>query len=164
MTMKREKNDDKADSPKNKPRGARVTGRFSGRPFNDENIGIPIRRLRRDRIRVTHRAVEIIERHLRRFVADLEKPERVMIARLRLIADRKLAAAEQDLNFYAHELREFVRYRRLGFETGRGDDWSLWNDLHTATLEDYGLREKDDSGNYSLYHIEAVKYFPAGRR
>ena len=82
-----------------------------------------------------------------------------MLERLRRIADGKIRATKQDLNFYAHELREFARYRKLGFESGRGADFELWNNLHTATLEDYGLREKDDKGGYSLYHQSAGKFF-----
>jgi hypothetical protein len=49
-------------------------------------------------------------------------------------------------------LREFVRYRQLGWRTGQplGDDamHELWNNTHTATLEDYMLRE----GPGVLYH------------
>ncbi len=37
----------------------------------------------------------------------------------------------------SHELRESVRDRRLGFPTGAGDDYELWNNAHTATLQDY---------------------------
>ena len=71
-----------------------------------------------------------------------------MVARLRAIASGKLEATAADLNFYTHELREFVRYRRLGFTTGAGDDYVLWNNAHSATLADYGLVE----GPGVLYH------------
>ena len=80
-----------------------------------------------------------------------------MLNRLRKITDGKLSATTQDLNFYAHELREFARYKWLGFAAGQGDDYELWNDLHTATLEDYGLRENlDDLYENPLYHWEAA--------
>lgn len=145
-----------------KPFGARVVGKYSGRPFDRAEIGIPIRRLSSKNIRVKHHAIDVIEKHLHRFTPDLELPERIMLERLRRIADGNLSAAKQDLNFYAHELREFARYRKLGFADGRGADFELWNNLHTATLEDYGLREKDDKGGYSLYHQSARKLFSAG--
>ncbi len=57
-----------------------------------------------------------------------------------------------DLNFYTHELREFVRYRQLGFATGGGDDYDMWNNAHSATLADYGLVE----GPGVLYHPSVV--------
>lgn len=78
-----------------------------------------------------------------------------MIERLRTIADGWIEPTAADRNFYSHELREYVRYRSLGFESGQPDDPDLarefWNNAHTATLEDYGLRE----GPGVLYHPEA---------
>ena len=48
-----------------------------------------------------------------------------------------------------------MRYRRLGWRTGQPLDHeaarTLWNDTHTATLEDYGLNERGDP----LYHPDA---------
>lgn len=137
--------------------GAKVLGQFSLRPYNPTKIGIPIRRLSSRRIGVAHHAIDVIEKHLQRFLYPLAMPERVMLNRLRKIADGKFSASAQDLNFYAHELREFARYKWLGFATGKGDDYELWNDLHTATLEDYGLRENlDDLYENPLYHWEAA--------
>jgi hypothetical protein len=56
--------------------------------------------------------------------------------------------SQEDLNFYTHELDEFQRYKNLGFETGLPDDphaqQELWNNAHTAALEDYGLKEVVD--------------------
>jgi hypothetical protein len=58
-----------------------------------------------------------------------------MIDRLRLIANGDIPATQIDRNFYSHELREFVRYRRLGWENGLPADknlqLSLWNNTHT---------------------------------
>lgn len=75
-----------------------------------------------------------------------------MVQRLREVAAGQLLPTRADLNFYAHELREFVRYRRLGWRTGQSPGaeamYELWNNAHTATLEDYGLRE----GPGILYH------------
>ena len=64
-----------------------------------------------------------------------------------------MEATQADKNFYTHELREYVRYRKLGAATGHGDDRELWNNAHTATLEDYGLKE----GTGVLYHPDAEK-------
>lgn len=75
-----------------------------------------------------------------------------MVARLKQIAAGQLEATASDINFYTHELREYVRYRRLGWLTGEPLDleeaYKLWNNAHTATLEDYGLKE----GDGVLYH------------
>ena len=74
-----------------------------------------------------------------------------MLQRLRDIANGKLNPTQADLNFYSHELRESVRYRNRGYRTGQPDGdaaYDLWNNAHTATLEDYGLRE----GRGVLYH------------
>jgi hypothetical protein len=66
-----------------------------------------------------------------------------MLQRLRDIVAGRVRWTSFDLNFYTHELREFVRYRRLGWQTGQPPDpdmaYSLWNHTHTAALEDYGL-------------------------
>jgi hypothetical protein len=85
-----------------------------------------------------------------------------MMARLRGIQAGEMPPATEDLNFYTHELREFVRYRQLGFESGlpeappgwqapNGSDFAreVWLNTHTATLDDYGLPLKS---NDLLYH------------
>ena len=54
-----------------------------------------------------------------------------------------------DLNFYTHELDEAGRYARLGFGPESGVDlgspemYDVWNDVHTAALEDYGISGAD---------------------
>jgi hypothetical protein len=63
-----------------------------------------------------------------------------------------MEATSADMNFYTHELRESVRYRKLGHPTG-DPGYDLWNNTHTATLEDYGLTE----GPGVLYHESVVK-------
>lgn len=85
-----------------------------------------------------------------------------MVGRLRGIQAGEMPAAVEDLNFYTHELREFVRYRQLGFESGlpkappgwqprNGSDFArdVWLNTHTTTLDDYGLPLKSDP---FLYH------------
>jgi hypothetical protein len=86
-----------------------------------------------------------VEGHLARFGPDATNE--ASIARLREIAAGRLQPTQYDLNFYSHELREFVRYRRLGWATGRPADaeaaYDLWNHAHTATLEDYPITDAD---------------------
>ncbi len=84
--------------------------------------------------------------------------------------DNELSPTKQDLNFYAHELREFVRYRNLGFAEGGGADFEMWNNLHTATLEDLGLLQsrkyrkcvKSKIISYSLSVIPKKKHLLFG--
>jgi hypothetical protein len=79
-----------------------------------------------------------------------------MIDRLHRISTGEIQATDVDRNFYAHELRESTRYSRAGWSTGVPADekirFSLWNDAHTATLEEYGLNGEND-----LYHPEALR-------
>jgi len=79
-----------------------------------------------------------------------------MIQRLRDIAADRLQPTQVDRNFYSHELRESVRYPRLGWRAGQPNNdiaaYELWNNAHTATLEDYGLRE----GPGVLYHLSIL--------
>lgn len=123
--------------------GYSVWGR---RPFDPDAAGGPIRSLSTDGARITDKGVDVVERHVARFGPDA--PNEGMIARLREISAGRLQPEPVDLNFYTHELREFVRYRQLGFPSGAGMDSVLWNNAHTATLADYGLVE----GPGVLYH------------
>lgn len=76
-----------------------------------------------------------------------------MVLRLRDVAGGRMAPEPVDLNFYTHELREFVRYRQLGFRTGAGGNYELWNNAHTATLADYRL----ESHVGLLYHPSVLR-------
>jgi hypothetical protein len=93
--------------------------------------------------------------HLSRFGGDAAND--YMIGRLRRILAGEISAEPVDLNFYAHELRELARYRNLGWPTGQPADMlearDLWNNAHTATLEEYGL----SGGINDLYHPEAIR-------
>jgi hypothetical protein len=139
-----------------RPPGAR--GPISGREFDPAAAGGPVRRLTTARITITDRGIDVIERHVARFGPD--PANQAMIRRLRDIVEGRLPATLADLNFYARELREFVRYRRQGFSTGAGDDYDLWNNAHTAALEDYGLNELDADGNRNLFHPDAWPLLP----
>jgi hypothetical protein len=122
------------------PSGRHVS---SSREFDPDKAGGPILNLNTDKIRITHLGINVAEKHISRF--GLDKANQVMIERLRRIARGELKPTVQDKNFYAHELREFVRYRKCGYETGQPltdeAQYELWNDTHTASLEDYGLNE-----------------------
>ncbi len=97
----------------------------TGREFDPTQAGGPVRQLSTARIRVTERGIDALERHISRFGND--EANQVMVDRLRRIARGVTEWTQHDLNYYSHELREFVRYRRQGFPTGAGDDYDLWN-------------------------------------
>ncbi|WP_242046597.1 hypothetical protein [Cylindrospermum sp. FACHB-282] len=119
-------------------------GAISGRPFNPSKAGGKILELSYRKVKITNKGADIVEAHVRRFnpVGDEEIK---MVERLRKIAANELVAEPVDLRFYTHELREYLRYKQLGYPTGQPDDpdaaYELWNNAHTATLEDYGLKE-----------------------
>ncbi len=69
-----------------------------------------------------------------------------MLQRLKDIAAGKLEPTVFDKAFYSHELREAARYRIAG--SPFGDPNPLWNDLHTATLKDYGITNEA----FDLFH------------
>jgi hypothetical protein len=136
------------------PREFGARGLISGREFEEALAGGPIRNLTTGRIRVTDRGIAVVEGHVARFGPDAANNQ--MIQRLRDIASGRIQPTQVDLNFYSHELREFVRYRRNGFPTGvpQGADarHALWNATHSATLEDYSLRGLLQD----LYHPDAI--------
>jgi len=132
--------------------GAR--GPVSGREFDPTAAGGPIRQLNIDAVRITDGGIQLVEQHLARFGPD--RANEIMLGRLRQIARGNTNPTVQDLNFYAHELDEFARYRELGWETGQPASpevaYELWNNCHTAALEDYGLREVvTDAANKPVY-------------
>jgi hypothetical protein len=72
-----------------------------------------------------------------------------MLDRLTFIASGVMKPTSYDLNFFTHELDEAGRYAQLGFgpesgvDLGSSDMYEVWNDVHTAALEDYGVRGAD---------------------
>lgn len=136
-----------------------VKGQYSGRDFNPDEAGGPIQDppLNPQDANITDEGIQQIEQHLSRFGDD--PANNAMISRLRQIANGEIEPSPQDYNFYTHELDEFGRYTNLGYETGVPGDpdaaGALWNNTHTAALEDYGLRDwiPDGSGGrlYQLY-------------
>jgi hypothetical protein len=119
-------------------------GATSGRPFNPSKAGGKILNLSDQNVKITHKGVALVEAHVRRF-NPVGEAELRMVERLRGIATQTLVAEPVDLRFYTHELREYLRYKKLGYPTGQPADpdeaYELWNNAHTATLEDYKLKE-----------------------
>ena len=128
------------------PTGAR--GPASGREFDPEAAGGPIRQLDARTARITDEGVQEVAAHLRRFTGDgpLDAPEQGMLDRLTSIASGAIKPTSYDLNFFTHELDEAGRYAQLGYgpesgvDLGDSEMYEVWNDVHTAALEDYGVR------------------------
>ncbi len=120
-------------------------GQSSGRPFFPDEIGIPIEPRTIAGVEITIDGMADVDRHLRRFGPD--KINDAMIERLSDIADGKREPTDADKYFYAHELRELERYEALGWADDVPDDTDaahrLWNNTHTATLEEYGIKDAD---------------------
>ncbi|AFZ05283.1 hypothetical protein Osc7112_0693 [Oscillatoria nigro-viridis PCC 7112] len=119
-------------------------GATSGRPFNPSKAGGKILNLSYQNVKITDKGVGLVEAHVRRF-NPVGESELKIVERLRSIATQTLVAEPVDLRFYTHELREYLRYKKLGYPTGQPADpdeaYELWNNAHTATLEDYKLKE-----------------------
>ena len=119
-------------------------GAKSGRPFNPSKAGGKIINLSYQNLKITDKGVGLVEAHVRRF-NPVGEAELRMVERLRRITTQTLVAEPVDLRFYTHELREYLRYKKLGYPTGQPADpneaYELWNNAHTATLEDYKLKE-----------------------
>ncbi|MBI2308441.1 MAG: LysM peptidoglycan-binding domain-containing protein [Rhodocyclales bacterium] len=136
-------------------RGAR--GLYSTREFDPAAAGGPLRELSADNIRFTESGVSVVEKHTARFGPD--PANEYMTNRLRQISNGEIEATAVDRNFYSHELREYVRYRRQGWESGQPSDpaaaYRLWNNTHTATLEEYRILGPNTDPR--LYHPNAIK-------
>jgi uncharacterized protein len=104
-------------------------------------------------VQITNEGIDRLEQHIARFGPD--DANQAMVARLRSIAQGDLAPTDYDVNFYTHELREFDRYTNLEWASGQPASadtaYELRNNAHTATLEDYGLKDGQ------LYHPDASK-------
>lgn len=130
--------------------GAR--GAASGRQFDPELAGGPIESLTTKGVNITHEGISTVEKHVSRF--DHDPANDVMIGRLKNIAKGETLPEQVDLNYYTHECREYQRYCNLGWETGEPEGiagYDLWNNAHTATLEDFRLKDSD------LFHPDATK-------
>ena len=134
--------------------GAR--GPASGREFDPEAAGGPIQQLEAGEALITSEGVQEVTAHLQRFAGGgaLAAPEQAMLDRLTSITAGDMEPESYDLNFYTHELDEAARYAQLGLGPESGVDlgsptmYDVWNDVHTAALEDYGISGAD------LFHPE----------
>jgi hypothetical protein len=119
-------------------------GAISGRLFDPSKAGGKILKLSYQNVKITQKGSDLVEFHVRRF-NPVGEAELKMVERLRRIAARTLVAEPVDLRFYTHELREYIRYKKLGYPTEQpaepDEAYELWNNAHTATLEDYSLKE-----------------------
>ncbi|MEG4057789.1 MULTISPECIES: hypothetical protein [unclassified Microcoleus] len=119
-------------------------GATSGRPFNPSKAGGKILNLSYQNVKITDKGVGLVEAHVRKF-NPVGEAELRMVGRLRGITAQTLVAEPVDLRFYTHELREYLRYKKLGYSTGQPADpdeaYQLGNNAHTPTLEDYKLKE-----------------------
>ncbi|MNP50208.1 hypothetical protein D3C76_1444570 [compost metagenome] len=74
-----------------------------------------------------------------------------MVKRLENILSGNIDITDTDRRYYTHEMRELERFRSLGL----ADDFSpepVWNNAHTATLEDFKVRDHESL----LYTPEAL--------
>ncbi|EBF4837917.1 pyocin, partial [Salmonella enterica] len=114
--------------------------------------GGPIQDLDWKTATIDREGVDKVKLHTGRFG---ESPENVvMIDRLEKILKGELQPTDTDKRFYTHEVRELERYRALGIADGTvpENDYEVWNNTHTATLEDYKL----SSDETLLYTPEAL--------
>ena len=132
--------------------GATTEGEHSGRDFNPEQIGGPTLDLKWTPAIASQEGINIVELHTSKFPpSDANK---VMIDRLHKVLRGELEMTDTDKRFYTHEIREFERFKALGYGDTEMPDAgsSVWNNVHTATLEDFKL--KDDPS--LLYTPEAL--------
>ncbi len=132
-------------------------GESSRRPFDAENAGGPIQNLDWRDTQITEESIEEVRTHLSRFEQTPENA--IMLERLEAILRGDIEPTDYDLRFYSHELRELERYRNLGVPDHVDPGYEVWNNAHTATLEDFGLAEQDSAGNRTLFHPDTWIHF-----
>ena len=132
--------------------GGYVKGKYSGRTYNPEQSGGPILDLDWRTAVITQAGVTNVKLHVARF--NQSDANDIMIQRLERILKGDLSFTDTDLRYYTHELRELERYRNFGYsdDTSPSEESTIWNNAHTATLEDYKL----GSELTLLYNEEAV--------
>lgn len=138
----------------NKPYGeTHARGQYSGRDYNTDKAGGPVQNLDWKGATIDRDGVDRVKLHTGRFAES--DANNVMIDRLEKILKGELQPTDTDKRFYTHELRELERYRNLGIKDGTIPDnqGEVWNNTHTATLEDYKINER----NEPLYTPDAIK-------
>ncbi|CAM7649057.1 MULTISPECIES: S-type pyocin domain-containing protein [Klebsiella] len=128
-------------------------GKYSNRPYNTEKAGGPVQNLDWKAAIIDRAGIDKVKLHTGRFAeSDANK---VMIDRLEKILKGELQATDTDKRYYTHEVRELERYRQLGVKDSAlpANEAEVWNNTHTATLEDYKLGNSETL----LYTPEALK-------
>jgi hypothetical protein len=118
-------------------------GKYSGRKFNTDKAGGPIEDLDWKNAKIDRAGIDKVKLHTVRFGED--SGNKIIIDRLEKILKGELAVTDTDKRFYTHEIRELERYRNLGVKDGevpKNKD-EVWNNAHTATLEDYKLNSDE---------------------
>ncbi len=134
-----------------------ITGKYSKRVFDVNNCGGEILNLDWKNTIIDKKGIEIVKKHLGRL--EFDEWNGRMIERLEKIYTGKIEVTDFDKRFYTHEIREFERYKNLGFENTNYKKIpdEIWDNAHAATLEDYKLYEKMIYKNkdvYTLFHPE----------
>jgi hypothetical protein len=138
------------------PYGGVEDGEHSGRDFNPEETGLPVTSSDWTPSIIEKNGINIVKLHTSKFPdSDANK---IMIDRLERIFRGELEVTDTDKRFYTHEIREFERLKALGYgDTEMPDkDSSVWNNVHTATLEDYKLKD-DPTLLYTPEALEAAR-------
>ncbi|MCR0999246.1 S-type pyocin domain-containing protein [Serratia rubidaea] len=138
----------------NKPYGeTNAKGQYSGRNYNKDKAGGPIQNLDWKSAKIDRAGIDKVKLHTGRF--ETSPANEVMLDRLDKILKGELAVTDTDKRFYTHEIRELERYRNLGIKDGQlpENTAEVWNNTHTATLEDYKVNEK----SHPLYTDDAIK-------
>ncbi|HEX7846210.1 MAG TPA: hypothetical protein VF476_10465, partial [Chitinophagaceae bacterium] len=137
-------------------------GVYSKRAFHPNKAGGPILDLDWRTAKITRQGIATIKKHLSRFEFDSWNER--MLQRLEKISNGEMQVTDFDKRFFTHEIREFERYKALGYENTSqskiSDFENVWNDAHTASLEDYKLYEKmiyEEKEIRTLYH-PSVQY------
>lgn len=133
--------------------GATTRGQYSGRLYNPDKSGGPTEKLDWRDATITQAGIDLAKLHTSRF--NHSDANRIMLDRLEKILHGSIEATDTDKRFYTHEIRELERYRRLGIadNINPSNDGEVWNNTHTATLEDYAL-----SSDFTLlYTPEAIE-------
>lgn len=140
----------------NKPYGeTNAKGQYSGRDYNKDKAGGPVQNLDWKSAKIDRAGIDKVKLHTGRFGESADN--KVMIDRLEKILKGELQATDTDKRFFTHEVRELERYRNLGIKDGQIPEnrSEVWNNTHTATLEDYKINEK----NQPLYTPEAEEAY-----
>lgn len=137
----------------NSPYPGDIKGTFTGRSYQSDSIGGPIKTSDWRTAIITAEGIDLIKLHTGRF--EQSDANTIMISRLEKILSGLIPLTDTDRRFFTHELRELERYRAIGVPDGvqPDDNGATWNNAHTAALEDFQLGASADL----LYTPEALE-------